>query len=440
MPIRQRNLFYPPLPCLDTPLPPARVGDSMSKLTALSTAGLTALMGLTGMTLVVGLPASSQAAFIYTSRDGWSVEGDPNNATESTAAEQMGKAEAFEASGEWDSAVGAYRALVKSFPNSALTPKAQLKLGHSLEQQNEFEKAYEAYETYLTKHPGGSDFATVVESMFRIAKLFMDGQKRKVFGIAFAPSMERAQEMFGGILRSAPYSKWAPLAQFNQGQVFEKQGRGPEAIAAYRSVVTRYSSDEIADDALYQIGYVLLKEFREGSNDRASAEKAREAFEDFINRYPESEKVAQAKENLKSLETGDVKGVLEVAKFYDRTKSYKAAVIYYNDVLKAQPSSPEAGYAKARIAELRDKVGDDSLKAGSEKPETGEKVGIRRRLQSRINTVSRPDYVGPMVALPSEDVAPPKRPKLRTSSPDIEPVTPGTEPPLPEPELPKKAE
>jgi outer membrane protein assembly factor BamD len=274
--------------------------------------------------------------------------------------------------------------------------------------------------------------------MFRIAKLFMEGHKRKLFGVPLAPSMEKAQEMFGGILRLAPYSRWAPLAQFHQGQVFERQKRDPEAIAAYRTVVSRYATDEIADDALYQIGYVLLREFREGSHDRAAADKAKEAFEDFINRYPDSEKVAQARENLKSLEVGDVKTQLEVAKFYDRTKSYKAAVIYYNDVLKANPSSPEATYAKGRIAELRQQFGEDSLRSGPEKAETGEKVSLRKKLQAKINTVSRPDYVGPPVSAPADEVAPPKRPKLRTSSPDIDPVAPGTEPPLPEPDLPKK--
>jgi outer membrane protein assembly factor BamD len=179
---------------------------------------------------------------------------------------------------------------------------------------------------------------------------------------------------------------------------------------------------------------VRLKEHREGSYDRASAEKAREAFEDFINRYPESEKVPQARENMKTLQVSGAKGTLDIAKFYDRTKNYKAAVIYYNDVIKAQPDTPESNYAKTRIEELKGKFGEDALRAGPERSETGARAQSRRKMQARVDTVSRPDYVGPPVAVrePAPDeVAPSNRPRLRTSPQSIGPV-PAVEPPLPE--------
>jgi outer membrane protein assembly factor BamD len=269
--------------------------------------------------------------------------------------------------------------------------------------------------------------------MFTIAKLFLEGQKKKLLGVPLASSMGRAQEMFEGIVKRAPFSKWAPLAQFNLGQALEKQGKYPEAIAAYQQVVVRYPGDAIADDAQYQIGYVRLKEHREGSYDRASAAKARESFEEFINRYPESEKVSQARENMRSLEGSATKGTLQIAKFYDKTKNYRAAVIYYNDVIKAQPDSAESTFAKARIEELREKVGEDALRPGPERTETGARAQIRRKLQARVDTASRPDYAGPPVVVPEPPPEPVTtgRPKLRTSPQNIGPVPP-VEPPLPE--------
>ena len=71
--------------------------------------------------------------------------------------------------------------------------------------------------------------------------------------------------------------------------------------------------------------------------------------------------MAQARENLKTLETGQTKNVLGIAKFYDHSKQYKAAVIYYNDVIKNQPGSPESEYAKTRVEELRQQFGEDAL-------------------------------------------------------------------------------
>ena len=402
----------------------------------------------------IALPLSGDAAVIYRSSEGWSVEGDQSSKVESSAAEQMKKAEDSEKAGNEKAALNSYKTLTKEFGLSALAPKAQRKVGLLLEKNGDVDKAFQAYSSYLEKYPRGDDFDGVVDSMFKIAKMFMDGQKsKKLLGISVGGSVERAQQMFAEIVKRAPYSKLAAVAQFNIGQANERQGKYPEAISAYQTVVSKYPGDAIADDAQYQIGYVLMAEHRQGSNDRASAQKAREAFEDFASRYPSSEKIAQARENISTLEGGSTKGSLDIAKFYEKTKNYKAAVIYYNDVIKRQPDSPESGLAKARVEELKQKYGEDVLRAGPEKAETGAKAATRRKMQARVDTVSRPDYVGPPVKVATvretpatpQTPAPFGRPKLRTSPESIEPMEP-VEPPLPSapikpvPEVPKPAE
>ena len=387
------------------------------------------------VTLLASLLAQApgHAAVIYRSGEGWSVEGDPGSTVEGSAIEQMRKAETLETAGDRDGAFKAYKGLVKNYSGSALAPKAQRKVGILLDQAGDYDKAFDAYSTYLSKYPSGADFDGVVEAMFKIGKLFLDGQKKKVLGVPLTSSMTRAQAMFEEILKRAPFSKWAPLAQFNVGQAYEKQAKYPEAIAAYQTVVTKYPADAIADDAQYQIGYVRQREAREGSFDRASAGKAREAFEDFVNRYPESEKVPQARENMKQLEGGATKGTLDIAKFYDKTKQFRAAVIYYNDVIKSQPGTPESEYAKNRIEALKQQHGEDALRAGPERSETGARAAARRKLQAKVDTASRPDYAGPPVVVPEEakiETAPGK-PRLRTSPSSIGPAV---EPPLPAPE------
>jgi outer membrane protein assembly factor BamD len=386
----------------------------------------------------------SEAAVIYRSSEGWSVEGE-NTADAGSAAAQMRSAEDLEKKGDDAGAYKACKVLVKRYSTSVLAPKAQRKMGILLQKNSDYDQAFEAYNTYLTKYPQGGDFDSVVEQAFTIAKLFLEGQKKKILGVPTTSSMGRAQVMFETIVKNAPFSKFAPLAQFNVGQSLEKQGKYPEAIKAYQIVVNKYAGDAIADDALYQIGFVRLRETREGSYDRAAVSKARESFEDFINRYPESEKVPQAKENLKTLETGNAKSSLDIARFYDKTKQHRAAVIYYNDVIKTQPGSPESEIAKARIEELKQQFGEDALRAGPERTETGARAAQRRKLQAKLATASRPDYVGPPVVLP-EEKAPstpgiPGRPKLRTSpsniGPAVEPPLPETLPAVPDPDLPK---
>ena len=182
--------------------------------------------------------------------------------------------------------------------------------------------------------------------MYEVGQKFLEGARRRLLGVKTFPSMVRAQQIFENIVKTAPFSKWAPLAQFYAGQALEKQGQPDEAIAAYQEVISRYPSDPTAADAQYQIGYVYLVESRT-ANDRSAADKSQEAFEDFLSRYPTSEKAPQAQDNLKALQAHENSNAVNIAKYYDKKKKYKAAVIYYNEVIKEQPGTPEAKAAQS---------------------------------------------------------------------------------------------
>jgi outer membrane protein assembly factor BamD len=347
----------------------------------------------------------------------------PTPVQESASTGELRRAENLEAKGDTGGALKVYRGIVKDGPLTASAPKAQFKIGAILERDGKLADAYEAYAAYVAKYPRGGEFDAVIRAQFGIAKVFLDGRKKKVLGVPISPSFEKAEEMFKGIVKSAPFHKLAPLAQFNVGQALEKQGKPTEAIGAYQEVISRYPGDPVADDAHYQAAYVLYRETKDGSYDQSARLRSRESFEDFLNRYPDSEKAAQAKENIKNLSGTDVKGTLEVAKYYDRTKNYKAAVVYYNEVIAIAQGSKESEEARKRIEEIKTIAGPDVLIAGPKKGETGDMALARRRALSRVDIASRPDYNGPLIAYPYPGA---NRPFMRTS-----PIGPVVEPALP---------
>jgi outer membrane protein assembly factor BamD len=379
------------------------------------------------LVLLVTAVSPARAALTYRSDEGWS-SGEQEPAAD-TAGEQLKRAQTYESEGENAKALGAYRALVKRYGESSSAPRAQLKIGELLEKLGDYNKAFDAYGVYLSKYPKGEQFDAAVEAQFRIAKMFLEGQRKKILGVPTFSSMRRAQEMFESIVKNAPYSQYAPLSQFNIGIALERQGEYAAAIDAYDTALTRYPNDPIAADAQYQIAYAQLQLARRGKNDQTAAAKARDAFEDFIARFPESEKVPQARENVKTLSGRETSDALDIGRFYEKQRKYKAAVVYYNDVIKQQPDSAESAVAKARIEELRQKIGDDALKPGPERAETGERAQARRKLQAQVDTAARPDYLGPPVVVPDEVPAPKPRPRVSTD--DVVPVPP-VEPSLPE--------
>jgi outer membrane protein assembly factor BamD len=125
--------------------------------------------------------------------------------------------------------------------------------------------------------------------------------------------------------------------------------------------VDKFPNEPIAVDAQYQIGYIWFTAAQLGTNDAAAANNAKTAFQDFLFHYPKSEKAAQARKNLDILEHKQTNNSFKVAKFYDKQKYYRAAVIYYNEVIRQQPGSEESDKAKKRIDQLRAKFGDAAL-------------------------------------------------------------------------------
>jgi len=87
-------------------------------------------------------------------------------------------------------------------------------------------------------------------------------------GFLPSPLCPKAQEMFRKIVTNAPFSKIAPLAQYGIGQSLEKQGSIVSAVNAYQQVVDRYPNNDVAANAMYQIGYVYFQASRETGYDQ----------------------------------------------------------------------------------------------------------------------------------------------------------------------------
>ena len=350
----------------------------------------------------------------------------PTTADEAVAKGDLKRVDELLARNELGDALKLARTIVAQRGQTSAAARAQFMIGQILERQQDYEDAFKAYSDYLTNYPRGGDFDNTVKAQFDIAKMYMEGRKKKVLGVTIATSYGKAETMFADIVRRAPFHRLAPLAQFNVGQVLERAGKPSEALAAYQELVVRYPGDAIADDAQYQIGYVQLQEAQRGSYDQNARQRAKEAFEDFAARYPRSEKFAQAQQNIKALSTNDVAGSLDAARFYDRAKQYRAAAIYYNDVIRQSPATPESEIARKRLAELKTIVGPEVLRPPG-KPLTGADAYARRQAQGRVDAAGRPDFAGPFINLPP--LPPGANPQLRMpNGPIVEPALPTGDP------------
>ena len=339
-------------------------------------------------------------------------------------------AEDFYAAKNYEGALGTYKRFLKAYPSSKLASKAQLQVADILLLQGRWNASFDAYQTLITRYPDTPEFEGAVARQVLIANSYLDMRKVMVLGygvpVPGITGIEQAAKMYEKILRNAPYSIYAPITQFNLGLAFQRARKIKEAREAYQKVLDKYPNSDVCDDALYQIAYIYMQlGLTSSSQDLSALVLARETFEDFLLQYPQSEKAPQARDNLKTIGNTEAGNLMDIAKWYDWSKDYKAAVIYYNDVVRKQPRTHDAELAKTRIEELRSQYGDDVLRVGSERAESGEKVALRRRLQAQVETSALANYDGPS----KRDVVPEelpvvKQPRLRTDSRDIQPIEP----------------
>jgi hypothetical protein len=103
------------------------------------------------------------------------------------------------------------------------------------------------------------------------------------------------------------------------------------------------------------MGYAWMRSSASGDYDLGATKKAVDAFQDYLVRYPNSDKATQAQENIQKLGQKQTQGAFDVAQFYEKSHppQTRAAFIYYNEVVREDPNSAQAQIAKKRIQELR---------------------------------------------------------------------------------------
>jgi outer membrane protein assembly factor BamD len=278
-----------------------------------------------------------------------------------TSLELFQTAQSAEKQGDLKRALRAYKAIVRKHPRDALAASALYRAAQLEERLHNYPTAADAYRQLVEFYPSSPHFDEAIEAQFRIGEMLLANKKKRLLGIPIGSHLDKAVTIFAEIVRTAPYGKYTARAQFDIGLAREKQHVPEMAVEAYQAVVDKFPNEPVAADAQYQIGYIWFMAAQKGTTDMAATDKARTAFQDFLLHYPHSEKAAQARANLAVLERKQTTSSYQVAKFYDKQKYYRAAVIYYNEVIRQQPGSTESNLAKKRIDQLRAKVGEAAL-------------------------------------------------------------------------------
>lgn len=146
-----------------------------------------------------------------------------------------------------------------------------------------------------------------------------------------------AIEIFTKIKDWYPFSKHAVTAELKTADAHYETQAYDEAIFAYDNFINLHPRNDAVPYAIYQIGRCYLDQLGHIDQDQTHARKAHDTFKRLLKQYPYSAYTELAEAAIKECRKSIVGHELYVAKFYLKTKKYKAALKRFNDILALFP-------------------------------------------------------------------------------------------------------
>ncbi|MDP8299376.1 MAG: tetratricopeptide repeat protein [Candidatus Tantalella remota] len=308
------------------------------------------------LALVVSLEGVSYAFWLWTPKDKTFVN--PKYAVKDSPKEQYNWAMRFYKNSDFKRAGEEFERLAKHYPDSDLAPEAQYYAGRSFEEQGKYYFAYQNYQKTVDNYPYTKRLDEILEREFRIAEIFQSKETSKLMELELSTSLDKAAMIYGKIVENSPFSEYADKALFKQAECYRRMYKYKEAMSSYERIINDYPSSKLVPEAKYQLAYTR---YEASLNPEYDQEDTDEAMREFKQIAATTAKPTVSKEAIKLL--GELKkkkseSVLKIAKFYERQRKYKGAVMYYREIVSKYPGTEAATYAEGRIEILQKRIKD----------------------------------------------------------------------------------
>ena len=244
-----------------------------------------------------------------------------------------------------------FRRIAVKWPES---PEAVMALHRMarIETRDDPEDAFENYQIMIDRHAGKFDFEEVLEAQMAIAARI---QQQRSTASRFIPGLHNSKKaipFYETIIGNAPSWDRSAEAQYLVGVIHQSNGDLPDAVAAYRKLLSNNPESEFAERAeFYQcecLHQIAMKKKKQRELDSAWV---------FINRFlenhPESDFTDKATAFKNEIYETLAQAAYDIALYYDHTVNRPdAALVAYRKFVTTYPGSKHIKTAVERIREL----------------------------------------------------------------------------------------
>ncbi len=160
-----------------------------------------------------------------------------------------------------------------------------------------------------------------------------------------------ASKKFEELDKLYPYSEYAKKSLVNMAYLNFSRGKYTEAITAAKRFLTLYPGNDDAAYALYIIGQSYYRQMPDITRDQATTEKAAAAFNELLQRYPDSEYAPDAETKLRAASDQLAGKEMQVGRYYLNKRNYIAAINRFKVVVLNYQTTRHVEEALFRLTE-----------------------------------------------------------------------------------------
>lgn len=249
-----------------------------------------------------------------------------------------------------------YSAIISGrFPSSPFAREASYVCGEAFYNLGQWEAANLAFTEYLNDNP--KHFAEAITYKFQIAESFANGAKKRLFGSpkmpAWVPAKEDAIPIYDEVIAALPHSEMAAKSLLSKAHIqavnLEEYSA---AIETLEVLIRRFPKDALAGEAFLEKSRILLMQCLGRDLDPALLDLSSVNIRRFRLAFPREPLIAETEKIHSEMEELFAQNLLEVGKFYQKTKKIGASEIYYNRVIAKYPKSKAALDAQERLEKI----------------------------------------------------------------------------------------
>lgn len=177
---------------------------------------------------------------------------------------------------------------------------------------------------------------------------------------------EDAEKYFKQVKSKFPYSKYAVLSTLAIADAHFGDEKYLQAADTYRRFISMHPRHVKVPYASFRIAESYYKRMPERwfflppveEKDQSAVYDCQRSLQDFLARYPNDEKAAQAKELLDDVHSRLIANELYAAKFYAKSGHWRAVAWRYERIVERFPQAKEAPEAMLQAAHAWNELGE----------------------------------------------------------------------------------